>query len=503
MPIDSSRPRPPAGSVARAPYSSTTDAPAAAARAAAGTGDAPIGTRAARPATRLRPERVKKSVMRGAVRRVPPSVPRGSGDLEVEPPGGAHDARDRGRAVEQRGQPGAHDDARTVRARPRVHRADRERRGRSARAGDVAVACARVAVVPRRRDDERVERQRSLRGARLGPVGEAGERLGERDERDAGRVVRVAVVVRVDGAVEPGDQLVAARVDGPVPEGVGLPAGDADRQDGGAGGDAGEAGRPAAADEQAGHLRAVALDLRRVVGLRGRERVRVAPDHVDALLDAPAQIGDGGVDAGVEEGDRHAPAVDAREGDVRAVAGQRAEVVAREDLRRDRGRVGDAHRVDAGDVLVAFDDRDDARIDERGETVEHAGEAEVGAHLHSLQREPRDEELLRRERRVCPGSLLPRADDPAGGGDALRERRGAQDDDDPLADRDARSRADEPAPVGRARRRLRKLPRALPLRGEQHDGCSRGDERQQQCMPRLSARRTHPGQDNPDTGRGP
>ena len=56
--------------------------------------------------------------------------------------------------------------------------------------------------------------QRALDRARLRPVGEGGERLGERDQRDPGRVVGVAVAVRVDRALEPGDQLVGARVDG-------------------------------------------------------------------------------------------------------------------------------------------------------------------------------------------------------------------------------------------------------------------------------------------------
>jgi len=52
--------------------------PAAAARDAAGIGEAPIGTSAARPATRLSPFGLKKSVIRGAVVRLPPIVPRGT-----------------------------------------------------------------------------------------------------------------------------------------------------------------------------------------------------------------------------------------------------------------------------------------------------------------------------------------------------------------------------------------------------------------------------------------
>src|SRR5439155_13502520 len=142
----------------------------------------------------------------------------------------------------------------------------------------------RAPVVAGRRDDERVERECARGRARLRPVGKPCERLGERDERDAGGIVRVAVVVRIDGAVEPGDQLVAAGVDRPVPEGVRLPAGDAYRQNRRTGGDPGKTGRAAAADEQPGHLGPVALYLRRVVRLRGGESVRFAADDVDARL---------------------------------------------------------------------------------------------------------------------------------------------------------------------------------------------------------------------------
>ena len=113
-----------------------------------------------------------------------------------------------------------------------VERADGQRGGRATGPGDVAVRRRRSTVVPGRRDDERVERERTRDGEGLRAVGEAGERLGERNERDARSVVRVAVAVRVDRSVEPGDDLVAARVDRPVAEPVGLPACDANGQHG-------------------------------------------------------------------------------------------------------------------------------------------------------------------------------------------------------------------------------------------------------------------------------
>src|SRR5439155_30442 len=97
--------------------------------------------------------------------------------------------------------------------------------------GDVSVAGGRAPVVPGRGDDEGVERERAGCGAGLRPVCERRERLRQRDEGNPRRVVRVAVVVGVDRTLEPGDDLVAARVDRPVPERVPLPACDPDRPD--------------------------------------------------------------------------------------------------------------------------------------------------------------------------------------------------------------------------------------------------------------------------------
>ena len=187
-----------------------------------------MGTSAARPATRLAPVRVKKSRRRGAARRVPPAPAR-EGHAQVEPARRGDGSGERCGRVQKRRQPAPHEDAGALDARACVERADGQRGGRAAGAGDVAVPRRRSPVVPGRRDDERVERERSGDGAALRAVGEAGERLGERDERDSRSVVCVAVAVGVDRAVEPGDDLVAARVDRPVAEPVGLPACDADR----------------------------------------------------------------------------------------------------------------------------------------------------------------------------------------------------------------------------------------------------------------------------------
>ena len=137
--------------------------------------------------------------------------------------------------VEQEPEPGADDDRGLLRLGAQVGGADRQRRGSAARARDAAVAGAGGPVVPDRRDDERVEPQRALDRLRLGRVGKGRVRGCEPDHRDPGRIVCIAVEVRVDGALEPGDHLVRSPVDCPAAGQVALPAGHADRQDRGAG----------------------------------------------------------------------------------------------------------------------------------------------------------------------------------------------------------------------------------------------------------------------------
>ena len=133
--------------------------------------------------------------------------------------------------------------------------------------------------------------------------------------------MRVAVAVRVDGAVEPGEQLVGARVDGVGAADVRLPAGDPDRQDRRARRDAAQAAGAARADEQPGQLGAVALDQRRVLRVgRARSSSAVVSIDVDARQHAAAQERMGQVDAGVEQRDRDAAPVEARQVDSRAAA---------------------------------------------------------------------------------------------------------------------------------------------------------------------------------------
>ena len=185
-------------------------------------------------------------------------------------------ATERQLAVEQDAQPRPNDDANDRSLAAEICCADGERGGRTAGTADAAVPRPGRALVPRRDDDQRVQPGRARDRARDRPVGERGERLGDADDRDAGRVEHVAVGVGVDGQLEAGEQLVGPAVDGEPAFGVRLPAGDADRQDRRAGRDAPDTTRTAAADEQARDLRAVTLESHRLVRVCSAQRARAS-----------------------------------------------------------------------------------------------------------------------------------------------------------------------------------------------------------------------------------
>jgi len=94
----------------------------------------------------------------------------------------------------------------------------------------------------------------------------------------------------------------------------------------------------------------VPLEARRVFGARARAGIVVGIDHVLTRADPTEQIGMGRLDAGVEQGNRYATAVEAREVDVRLHARAGSEAPVLDHLRRERGRIGDPDRVDARDL---------------------------------------------------------------------------------------------------------------------------------------------------------
>ena len=122
---------------------------------------------------------------------------------------------------------------------------------------------------------------------------------------------------------------------------------------------------------------------------------------------------------------------------------------------RDRCRVRGAHGVDAGDLRVALDDRDDVGRHERGEAVEHAREPLLRVDDHSLHRQPREQESLCCEDDFRPRLLLFDVERTAGRRDPLPERRRPQDDDDTRSEIDARPRRKRARPRARHRDRLR------------------------------------------------
>ena len=221
-------------------------------------------------------------------------------------------------------------DAHLAEVAAQVDSADRQRRGGATGTADAAVTRACRAIVARRRDDERVEPCGTGGRTSERVVGERRERLGDADERNASRVVRVAVGIRVDGALEPGEHLIGSRVDGPARSCVALPARDADRQQRRSRRNAGHAAGAARPDDEPCHLGPVPLELRRLVRPCCGESVGTA-DDVDPRCDAPAQERMRTVDARVEQRDRHAAAVDVRQPDLRSLSGFRAAEQARSD----------------------------------------------------------------------------------------------------------------------------------------------------------------------------
>jgi hypothetical protein len=197
-------------------------------------------------------------------------------------------AEERQPLVEDHVEPAPQHDPNTRQRRARVGRADGDRARAARRSRNRAECRARTAVVAGGSDDDGVQVERSLDRARLRAVGERGVGLSDADHGNPHRIVRVAVAVRVNSALEAGDQLVAAAVDEILAVGPGLPAGDPDRQHLGTGCDAAQSARSARADEDARQLSAMPLELGRILRIRPGARIAVAADEIDAGQDLPA-----------------------------------------------------------------------------------------------------------------------------------------------------------------------------------------------------------------------
>ena len=126
-------------------------------------------------------------------------------NLQLERLGRDHGTRKREHAIDNNREAGANDHAELFGVSTQVGCPDRERCGGSAGTGEASERGSRRAVVSRGCDHERVEPKGSLHRSHDGAVGKAGVRLAQRDERDSCRVVRIAVLVRVDGTMRSAD----------------------------------------------------------------------------------------------------------------------------------------------------------------------------------------------------------------------------------------------------------------------------------------------------------
>ena len=181
------------------------------------------------------------------------------------------------------------------------------------------------AVVPSGRDHEDVERKRSGGCACKRPVRERRKRLREADERNPGGVVSVTVGVRVDGGLEPREQLVGSTVDRDPAPSIGLPPRHPDREDRRAGSDPMQPTRAIRPGKQPGELGPVTLGPARLGRVLLRARVAPGIDDIDPTSETAVQVRMVPVDTGIEQRDRDAGAVRARDPELGPTTAPRAE----------------------------------------------------------------------------------------------------------------------------------------------------------------------------------
>ena len=259
-----------------------------------------------------------------------------------------------------------------------VERAGRQSGRRAARRADAAVGRPRRAIVPGRSNDERVERGGSRGRERKRAVDERSKRLDDADERHARRVVRIPVLVRVDGQLEPRENLVRSAVDRDAAGRVRLPARDADREQRGARRGPFEVGRAVGADDEPRHLRSVAFRSARRRRVLARAPIATGVEDVEAGQERPPDVRVHEIDARVEQRNRDTRAREARELNVGA-AGPTARKQLIDGAWRDCGRQGGTDGVHAPHIGRPDDDRERARVERSCEAVEYAVERRARA----------------------------------------------------------------------------------------------------------------------------
>ena len=105
------------------------------------------------------------------------------------------------------------------------------------------------------------------------------------------------------------------------------------------------------------------------IGDRGRAAAHLWIDQVDAGEDPATKIGMRAIDARVEQGDRDAAPVVAGQEHREQAAGADRHSFLPEQSRRERGWIGDAHRVDARDIGLALEQGHGAGVERSGKSV--------------------------------------------------------------------------------------------------------------------------------------
>jgi hypothetical protein len=379
----------------------------------------------------------------------------------------------------------------------RVERAHGEGVGRTPGRPHRAEGAAAAAVVPGRGDDERAEPGGAGDRPGLRAVWERRVRLDHRRERHGGRVVDVAVPVRVDRPLEPGEEHVTPPEERVRAVGRALPAEHSDREDARPRGDAGEARGAVQTDQDPGHARAVRLDAVRLVRLALGGGAPIPVDEVEARRDASVEERVLEVDPSVEERNPDARPVEAGKPDVGAAPGAGAELGPPERLGCDGGRVDGADGVDARDRPAALELRLGACVHDGREAVQRAGEGAHAAQADAALAEPLHEDPLGRIGLGDPALLLGTRRRRLRGRHAIGERGSPEDDDHPLSGGRARAVAEDVAPraSGRLRGRLARSANRVDdghESREDRDGDQRGGPGEH-ARPR---KRTHRGQDS-------
>ena len=375
---------------------------------------------------------------------------------------------------------------------PRVDRPGGESRRSSARPADAAECRSGRAIVPGGGDDERVQRGRPRRRGGERAVGEGGERLHDADERHAGCVVSIAVLVRIDRELDSCQELIGSAVDGHAARGVRLPARDADRQQGRSRSDAGQVGRAAGPDDEPRHLRAVTLRPARCRRILAGTRIAAGVEHVEARPERSPEIRVVEVDTGIEQRHGHALAREARDPDIDpAATGDVEDVV--DPIRGSRRRDRCSHGIDPLDVRVTLHDRERPGIEWSREPVQDAVVRMLGLDRRAVEGESPDYDPLRVASTGRPGPLLLLGCDAAGRRDLAGQRGLREHDEPPASELRRRPIAEEALPTGRRRRWLVGSRTRSSDEQEQDDRGERCPADHSQRRDVRQPRHTHPG----------